>query len=172
MRSSLVVGNVILLFAGPAQAETANPPAPASMEARVDHRFGFDGVSTLGVIAGVGGSLRYEHRVQPEGYLTFRVGMIDGVVIEAEDDGFRAPLAQLGYRAYWGGFYLSAEIGATVMLQRPYNFEGEMKPGKATPLPSGNLSLGGKIGAVDIGLTTMFPFLGLGVTLGIDFTSG
>lgn len=131
------------------------------------HRFGVDGTVSLGVVASLGGSLRYER----ESGLLFRISYLRAQVIESEDNGADVVLAQIGYRRYSGGFYVHAEIGGAAIRFRehPDPFDDVTHPAKWRALPSASVGPGGKIGRTDLGLSLPFPAVGIAAHLGFDF---
>ncbi len=160
------VDSTIATCLGPARE------APATIDSRTaPHRIGVDGFASMGIIATAGGSVRYERRFESSS-LTVRLGGLSGVAIEGEDDGFDAALAQIGYRSYWGRSYLAIEAGGTAIRQRAFydSIDDDPVGAKWTGFPSGSLTVGAKLaGQVDIGISGLFPFLGVGLHLGLDF---
>ena len=122
------------------------------------------------------GSLHYEHRFDDDA-VTGRIAGGSGELTLFTDDGGDGALwlcsAFIGYRHYWGPhLYGEAEAGVSA-LRRGRTLVGEDDDQhlgvRWSALPDSQLTLGAKLGPVDIGLYTSLPFIGLGVQVGIDF---
>jgi hypothetical protein len=170
----LVVVSILVLAPGVAGAEIPDPsaefaePPPAELP-EIQQRFGVDGQVSIGFVVAIGGSVRYERRVKSEGYLTLRAGLYRGALLE-DASSFTAPLANIGYRGYFGHVYLAIEGGiAGLRKDRWVDDDNDAHGVRWIPLPSVSLAIGGKISIVDFGVTALFPFVGVGVYLGFDF---
>jgi hypothetical protein len=153
----------------PCLGATREAPKPIDPDT-AKHRLGVEGFLSSGVVVTVGGSVRYERRFSTSA-LTLRLTGLSGAAIESEDDGFDAAVGQIGYRAYAGRPYLAIEAGGTAIRTRRYydGSEDEAVGAKWRGFPSASLTLGVKLGHVDLGISGLFPFVGVGVHLGVDF---
>jgi hypothetical protein len=144
-------------------------PPDASPE--IQQRVGFDGLATIGIVLAKGASVRFEQRVTSDGYLTVRAGLYQGFLL-ADDDGasdFSAPVGTIGYRGYSGNFYVAIEGGIAGIRQHRWVDDDNKHHGvNWFALPSASLAIGGKLGVFDLGVTTGFPFVGIGAYLGFD----
>lgn len=123
------------------------------------------------------GSLHYEHRFDDDA-VTGRVAAGIGEGSLFEDDGaIRLLTAFIGYRHYWGP-HLYGEVEAGVGALRrgrrvvgdDFDEDHDRNIGVSwSPLPDSQMTLGAKLGPVDIGLYTSLPFIGVGVQIGVDF---
>lgn len=158
------------------------PPAPprvASVEdAPPANRLGVDGLAAIGLIVEAGGSLRYERALGGGSALLVRGEVAQGVLVRADDDpaGITLFTIDLGYRHYWGGFYVDLELGA-VAGRRPGHVEDpsaptpKLVPPRWWPYVSARAGIGGKLGPIELGIGAMIPTFGVGVHLGFDFAS-
>ena len=125
------------------------------------------------------GSLHYEHRFDRDA-VTGRVaaGVGEGFLFDEDDDsGFRLFTAFIGYRHYWGPhLYGEVEAGVGALRQGRQIVGDDFDDGpkhsvgiKWSALPDSQMTLGAKLGPVDIGVYTSLPFIGVGVQVGFDF---
>ena len=135
------------------------PPRP------VTHRFGVDAMQSIGLFATQSGWLRYEHANMG---LVVRVGGARGFPIEGPE--YDAVAAHVGIRSYMGGFFLYAEAGAAAVYKHRWLEINDMtEPAEWSAIPSFAAGLGGKIGRFEVGLSALFPALGVGLNVGFDF---
>ena len=153
-----------------AQPSTVEPTPPPAEPAAATRRIGFDGTASFGLAAAAGGALRYEHKVTRWGVVTVRLGGERAIVPAAENNGYDVANLHVGWRRYWGSGYAAVELGPTLLRKRPHGdpFEDTMYPASYRWLPGGRLTVGAKLSGVDLGLSLVGPFLGLGVHLGLD----
>jgi hypothetical protein len=134
--------------------------------------FTLDGNAMIGIGPMVGGSLHYEHRFDDDA-VTARAAVAVGFLI-LDDTAFRLGTVFIGYRHYWGRhLYGEAEVGVAAMRQGRHfddEYDYDMHYGvRWQALPDSQMTLGAKLGPVDVGVYTSLPFVGLGVQLGFDF---
>jgi hypothetical protein len=131
------------------------------------HRFGLDAMASIGPVVTLGGWFRYEHT----NGLVLRLAGVRGQVIESEDNGADALIGHIGIRGYWGGFYLYAEAGGAAIRFREHAdpFQDDRHPAEWYALPSFAAGLGSKFGRTDLGVSVLFPAVGIGAHLGFDF---
>lgn len=135
--------------------------------------------ASLALFASAGGSLAYERRVYHDLGVLVRIGYARGYTLAGEDD--EEPLAHLGYanvggRFYLGRFYLDTELGVASIrrggyVHDPGGLDQKTHPIEYFTFPNLTAGIGGKPnGAIDIGISTMFPLVGVQVHLGVDFS--
>lgn len=135
--------------------------------------------ATLGLFVAFGGSLTYERRVYHDLGVLVRVGYARGAALASEDD--EKPLSQLGYanvggRYYMGRFYLHSDLGVASVrhggyVHDPGGIDQTIHPIEYFTFPNLSAGLGGKPnGAIDIGISMIFPLVGVQVHLGVDFS--
>ncbi|HEY5937653.1 MAG TPA: hypothetical protein VIU61_23560 [Kofleriaceae bacterium] len=134
------------------------PPRP------VTHRFGVDAMQSIGLFVTQSGWLRYEHAKMG---LVVRLGGARGAPLEGPERD--AVVAHVGIRSYIGGFFLYAEAGAAAVYKQRWTQFDETEPAEWSAIPSFAAGLGGKIGRFEIGLSALFPALGVGLHVGFDF---
>jgi len=114
----------------------------------------------------VGGSLHYEHTFDPEDGLTLRAQAEHGAFLDG--GGFDTVFALVGYRHHWGALYLELEAGYFGMRhERAVGDFDDTEGVRWYHLPDGQITFGGRIGNVDLGVWTNIPAAGLGLHLGI-----
>ena len=158
-----------------AQPSTVDPEPPPPSVPDAHQRFGVDAIAGIGSGFLLLGALRYEHPVSSHGAVTGRVMGGEAKMIESGGPAYRVAAAHVGIRRYTGNMYLGAEAGIAVAHRPSYlgDFDDRMDA-KTEYLPSGAVMVGGKGDHIDYGLsvTVMWPFIAVGVQLGLDFLSG
>lgn len=145
-------------------APTTAAAEPASDTVMLD---GHAYLSFFGPMAG--GSIHLEHRFadSPIG-LTLRASGSSGATREGRDFGWFAGLA--GFRRHWGDAYLEVEAGWAGLRdgRTTDDFSDAIHYGvEWHNLPDLQITFGGRIGPVDVGVFTQVPAAGIGLHLGI-----
>ncbi|MFN0249042.1 MAG: hypothetical protein ACKV2T_19310 [Kofleriaceae bacterium] len=152
------------------------PPAPPP-PTEPSNRIGIDGTTAVGPVMSAGGELRAEFALAGRHALTLRAEWLKAqYIFNEEEEGGPSPAWNLfggyvGDRAYWGTFYLDLAIGVAYLQRDDFVDDvGDRRISHSSVLPGARLGLGGKIdGRLDLGLELMFPAVGLGVHVGLDF---
>ncbi len=128
-----------------------------------------------GLSTTLGGSLAYERRVYHNVGLLVRVGYAKAY-LSTELDGC-CDAAQIGYtnigvRYYGARAYVHTELGVSVIRRGGGTDDnGEYHPTTYKTWPSFAAGFGGKpTGAIDIGISAVFPQLGAQIHFGVDFS--
>lgn len=113
-----------------------------------------------------GGSVQYELALGRADGLTLRAQADDGAFLDG--GGFGALFALAGYRHHWDALYLELEAGYLGIRHEraPADDFGGAVGVRWYHLPDGQLTFGGRIGSVDLGVWTNIPAAGLGIHLG------
>lgn len=113
-----------------------------------------------------GGSLHGEHRVTPADGITLRAQGDRG---EFRDGGaFTAVFGLVGFRHHWDPLFLELEVGYFgIRHDRTIGDFEERLGARWYHLPDGQITFGGRVGPVELGVWTNIPAFGLGLTLGV-----
>ncbi len=159
---------VCLLASVAVSSIAAAEPSPAYRDG-----LGFDAMVSLGPVVTGAASLRYDAGTDHHRFIA-RLGGLVGLTLGGTE--LASVLGHIGYRAVGGRFFLGLEIGGAVIREDvPYDSAGspEDPPPAWNLWPSGTVTLGMKFRTEhargEWGVAALFPFIGIGFFVGIDF---